>query len=257
MPGTDLDLITQAARDAGDIATGYFQRDPKTWEKSDDAGPVTEADLAVDAMLKARFLTERPNYGWLSEETEDDPARLGTDTVFIVDPIDGTRAFIQGNENWAHSIAIARHGVITDAAVYLPMKDMMFTSTRGLGAHLNGSDIATSKARLEDVPSVLAQKANYDPRNWPDGVPELDRCFRSSLAYRLCLVAQGRFDAMLTLRGTWEWDIAAGALIAEEAGARVYDRTGGGLRFNTSAAKLNGVVAANPDLAEDLLARLR
>ena len=100
MQATDLDLLTQAARRSGDIAMGYFGQSPEIWDKPDDAGPVTAADLAVNTMLEQTLQAARPTYGWLSEETEDDTARLTKDTVFVVDPIDGTRAFINGTKDW-------------------------------------------------------------------------------------------------------------------------------------------------------------
>ena len=138
----DLELITQAARAAGGIAMGFFQKDPEIWDKSDNAGPVTEADLAVDKMLSAELRAARPDYGWLSEETEDGAERLQKENVFIVDPIDGTRAFIAGTEHWSHSLAVAKAGQIQAAAVYLPVLDMMFCACLDGGAFLNGAPIS-------------------------------------------------------------------------------------------------------------------
>ena len=106
----DLTLIAQAARDAGDIARRFWKRAPKVWEKDAGAGPVTEADLAINEMLMDRLRAARPGYGWLSEETPDDGARLGAGTVFILDPLDGTRAFIAGEPTFAHSIAVVAAG---------------------------------------------------------------------------------------------------------------------------------------------------
>ncbi|MBL9052808.1 MAG: 3'(2'),5'-bisphosphate nucleotidase CysQ, partial [Tabrizicola sp.] len=110
MPVPDLDLLTEAARAAGRIALGFWRKDPKVWDKGAEHGPVTEADLAVNDMLKTRLQAARPGYGWLSEETPDDTARLDSDWVFIIDPIDGTRAFVAGEENFAHSLAVAHRG---------------------------------------------------------------------------------------------------------------------------------------------------
>ncbi len=255
MPGPDADLalLEAACYRAGDIAQGFFKSDPQIWHKDDDAGPVTEADLAVDTMLRDTLLAARPGFGWLSEETEDDPARLACEHVFIVDPIDGTRAFIEGAAHWAHSIAIAHRGQITHAAVYLPVKDMMFTAQRGAGARLNGAPIAPSGRADTDGACILANKANFRDEYWPGGMPGIRRSFRSSLAYRLCLVANGAFDGMLTLRPTWEWDIAAGALIVAEAGGCGTDRTGGPLVFNAPHPAVNGVVATTPAIHATLI----
>ena len=119
----DLSLLLDAAKAAGDIARGYFNRAPEVWDKPGGAGPVTEADLAVDTMLREELTAARPDYGWLSEETEDNGKRLDTESVFIVDPIDGTRSFIEGSPTWAHSLAIAKGGEITAAVVFLPEHD--------------------------------------------------------------------------------------------------------------------------------------
>ncbi len=249
----DLTLLTDACYAAGEIAQRFFKSDPEVWDKGGDAGPVTEADLAVDAMLRDKLCTARPDYGWLSEETEDDPARLTQEKLFIADPIDGTRAFIEGNSHWAHSIAIACGGQVTHAAVYLPVKDLMFTASLGAGAWLNGDPIKPSDREQTQGACVLASKANFKEEFWPGGFPGIRRSFRSSLAYRLCLVAQGAFDGMLTLRPTWEWDIAAGVLIVSEAGGCVTDQKGNPAAFNNPHPTLNGIVATNPHIHSSLI----
>jgi myo-inositol-1(or 4)-monophosphatase len=208
-------------------------------------------------MLLEQLRGARPGYGWLSEETEDTAARLGAERVFIVDPIDGTRSFIEGSDSWAHSLAVAEGGVVIAAVVYLPMRDKLYAAAAGQGATLNGASIrATARADLEGA-SILAAKPNYAPENWQGGrVPEVARAFRPSLAYRLSLVAEGRFDAMMTLRPSWEWDIAAGDLILREAGAMTSDRRAGPLRFNNAVPMVDGVLAANPVLHGALHAAL-
>lgn len=255
MPESDLDLLTDAARASGDIARRHFQRGSETWHKPGGAGPVTEADLEIDRMLRAELLSNRPGYGWLSEETEDSANRLNNDHVFIVDPIDGTRAFIDGSRDFAHSLALTRAGQVIAAAVYLPLRDLMFTASTDDVAHLNGEPVQTTTAALNGA-QVLAARPNMDVKHWPGGLPPVDRHFRSSLAYRLCLVAQGRFDAMLTLRPTWEWDVAAGSLIVERAGGTASDRTGQTVRFNNATPRLNGIVAGGGPVHSGLISRL-
>lgn len=256
MPETDLALLTEAARHAGDIARKYFQNDPSITDKPGGAGPVTDADLAVDAMLEASLRLARPAYGWLSEETEDNPARLTRQRQFVVDPIDGTRAFISGSKDWAHSLAVVDQGDVICAAVYLPMHDMMFTATKGGGAALNGTQINVTDVSAKDA-TVLAAKPNFEAHYWKHGIaPDVKRAFRSSLAYRLCLVAQGRFDGMFTLRPSWEWDIAAGALIVSEAGGIVTDQHNAPLRFNNPHPQVPGVVAAGTRVHSALAAQL-
>jgi len=249
-------LLEDAARAGGEIARRYFGADPETWDKSDGAGPVTEADLEIDKMLHAELLAAQPGYGWLSEETEDDASRLGKDRVFIVDPIDGTRAFINGEKSFSHSLAVAEKGRVIAAAVYVPMLDLMFSADAQTPATLNGDPIgASSTTDLEQV-TILGAKPNFFPEYWHGPVPPVKRKFRPSLAYRLCLVAQGRYDAMLTLRDCWEWDIAAGDLITRQAGASATDRLGNPLLFNNAHPQTKGCLTAGPKLHEILLDRL-
>jgi myo-inositol-1(or 4)-monophosphatase len=256
LPERDLALLTDAAREAGRIALRYWRQQPKVWDKGGDHGPVTEADLAVNDMLKARLLDARPDYGWLSEETPDDAARLGREAVFIIDPIDGTRAFVAGEETFAHSLAVAHSGKVTAAVVFLPALDRLYTAAETTPPMKDGQPIAAStRDRLEGA-DILTTKANLDPEKWPGGVPDIQRSFRASLAYRLCLAAEGRFDGMLTLRDAWEWDIAAGSLIAIRAGSVVTDRTGAALRFNTPSAQSDGVLALPRGLHSEVIRRL-
>ncbi|MEE4347310.1 MAG: 3'(2'),5'-bisphosphate nucleotidase CysQ [Paracoccaceae bacterium] len=257
MPATDLDLLISAARAAGTLATSFSGPSAQRWDKPGEAGPVTEADLAVDALLRDRLTAARPDYGWLSEETPDSADRLSRRRTFIIDPIDGTRSFIEGAATWAHSLAVAEDGRITAAVVFLPLKDKLYTAGAGLGAQLNGQPIRATEQQALAGARVLATKPVYDPSHWRGrDVPQMERHHRPSLAYRLSLVAEGRFDAMLTLRPSWEWDIAAGALILSEAGARTTDRTGAELRFNNPHPQVNGVLAAGAALHQALSQRL-
>ncbi len=256
-PDPDLVLLIDAAYASGQIARKFFGAAPETWDKGDGAGPVTEADLAIDRMLRHDLLGARPDYGWLSEETEDDPARLALRHVFIVDPIDGTRAFIAGEKSFSHSLAIARDGKIVAAAVYVPMLDLLYAASEAQQTTLNGQAISVTNQSEISGATVLAAKPNMFPENWIGEVPPVTRKFRPSLAYRLSLVAQGRYDAMLTVRDSWEWDIAAGDLIVRQAGGRVTDRLGQDLAFNASHPKTKGCHAANPALHRALQARLK
>ena len=257
MPEADLDLLKDAARASGEIAKRYFQASPETWDKGDGAGPVTEADLEIDRMLKAELCGSRPDYGWLSEETEDGAARLETKHCFIIDPIDGTRAFIAGEKTFSHSLAVARDGQVIAAAVYVPLLDRMYAASVDSASTLNEVPIEPSGKSELNGASVLAAKPNMDPENWKGPVPPVKRTFRPSLAYRLCAVAQGRFDAMLTLRDCWEWDIAAGELIVRNAGGLASDRAGLKMQFNNPHPKVPGCLAAGPALHPLILDELR
>ncbi len=257
MPAHDLALLTHAARAAGDIALRFWRQSPQVWEKPDGTGPVTEADLAVNAMLRDTLRAARPGYGWLSEEDADTPARLSTTRQFIIDPIDGTRAFMAGEEAFAHSLAIAENGAVIAGVVYLPALDRLYTATVIGPALKDGEVMHASTCTKVEGATLLTTPPNLAPQHWPGGVPAIKRSFRTSLAYRLCLVAEGRHDGMLTLRDAWEWDIAAGALIAARAGATVSDRHNQPLHFNTPDAKRPGVLAAAPGLHAGLMARLK
>jgi myo-inositol-1(or 4)-monophosphatase len=252
-PEDDLHLLEEAARQVGPIAMRFWRRDPQIWDKADNAGPVTEADLAVNAHLEGFLRAARPDYGWLSEESEADPSRLDAKNCFIIDPIDGTRAFIDGQEGFSHSLAIATDGRITAAAVYLPARDMLYTAHAEGPALLNGAPIAVStRSQMQDA-TVLTYRAATEPQHWAGGrVPGFRREFRPSLAWRLCLVAEGRFDAALSLRAAWEWDIAAGTLIAARAGAATTDRQGKPLSFNSPRAATDGMIVAGPALHRQL-----
>ncbi|MDO5657327.1 MAG: 3'(2'),5'-bisphosphate nucleotidase CysQ [Paracoccus sp. (in: a-proteobacteria)] len=257
MPERDLDLLTRAAHESGDIARKYWRKSPETWEKDAGAGPVTEADLAVNAHLEQRLLAARPDYGWLSEESTDDASRLDAERCFIIDPIDGTRAFIDGQQGFSHSLAVAEGDRIIAAVVHLPVMGLTYAAHRDGPATLNGRVIAPREADMAGA-TVLTPRASMDGAFWDGGAPPpFKREFRPSLAWRLCLVAEGRFDAALSLRAAWEWDIAAGALIAERAGAVVSDMFGRAMRFNSPAAMVDGLVIAAPRLHDGLTRALR
>lgn len=251
----DLALLKDAARLGAEVALGHWRGAPASWEKEAGQGPVSVADLAVDRALSERLRGARPGYGWLSEETEDDSGRLLADRVFIVDPIDGTRNFLEGRSTWAISLAIAYRGVVEAAVVAMPAKEQaVYSAAAGVGAWRNGTAIRASGCREVADARVLAPRSVLTAETWgAGGAPPVERHFRPSLAYRLCLVAEGRFDAMMTFRDCWEWDIAAGALIAAEAGARVSDRNGRPLVFNSPLARTPGAVVAAPALHHALL----
>lgn len=253
----DLALLIAAAQDAGRIAAEHFGREPAQWDKTEGQGPVSVADIEIDRALRAGLLRARPGFGWLSEETPDDPARLGVRDVFIVDPIDGTRAFLAGQKSFAHALAIARDGAVIAGVVHLPMLGLTYSARRGAGAWLNAQPLRVPATDRLGGARVLTGRAQLATGLWPGGVPPVVPHFRPSLAWRLCLVAEGRFDAALTLRDTWHWDTAAASLIASEAGARVSDRCGRALTFNVARPMSRGLIAAPPGLHAQLIARLQ
>lgn len=254
LPDKDLQLLLDAGQAAAEIARKHFKTTVEIWDKGDNQGPVTAVDLEIDRMLRAEFATNRPDYAWLSEESDDDPARLHADRVFIVDPIDGTRSFIAGQENFAISIAIAHHGQITHGVVNMPVKQRVYCAHKGGGAWLNNEPLQISQAQHVKNANVLIAKKQFTSGHWRIERPPIKQHFRSSLAYRLSLVAQGRFDAMLTLGDTWEWDVAAGDIIVTEAGGSIADRKARSVCYNNTTPKLSGFCAANLILLPKLLA---
>lgn len=253
MPERDLHLISEAARDAGAIAMRYWKADPQVWEKPGE-GPVTEADLAVNSFLAERLRGARPGFGWLSEESPDDSERLECKWVFIIDPIDGTRSFIAGEKHFAVSIAVAEAGRVIAGAVFLPALDRLYTAHALGPAMMNGQSISCAdRAGLQGA-NLLMSKGLLAPDHWHQLPPDLKRSFRPSIAYRLCLVAEGAFDGMISTRDAWEWDIAAGSLIAQRAGATVSDCNGQALRFNSSHAKTPGILTAPKAVHREILA---
>lgn len=253
----DLQLLSEAAEEAGALALRYWKHRPSAWEKDGGAGPVSEADLAVNDLLEARLRAARPEYGWLSEESLDDPARLQADRIFVVDPIDGTRAFLNEEGGFAHALAVVERGRVVAGVVHLPVLNLHYSATATGPALLNGEPIRPSATAAVDGSTVLTSKLSDDPAQWRGPVPDYRRSLRTSLAWRLCLVAEGRFDATISLRPAWEWDIAAGSLIAERAGAVASDRLGRAIAFNSPNAQANGLVVAPQDLHADYIRRLR
>jgi len=257
LPETDLTLLITAAQKAGEIAGQFTGTVAKKWDKPDGAGPVTEADLAVNRYLEDHLRAARPDYGWLSEESEHDPTRHSREQVFVIDPIDGTRSFADGSRTWAHSLAVVKAGQPVAAVVYLPQRDLLYAAAAGAGATCNNLAITASAADDSDTAHVLSAKPTLEAQHWTNGVaPGFRRSHRPSLAYRMSRVADGTYDAMLTLRPTWEWDIAAGVLILQEAGGVVTDRSGRAMIFNRPDALQDGVVAGSGALHRQLLSRL-
>ncbi|WP_165190704.1 3'(2'),5'-bisphosphate nucleotidase CysQ [Caulobacter soli] len=252
---SDLDLILTAAREAGALALSAREGGLKIWSK-DGGSPVTDADLAVDALLKDRLGAARPDYGWLSEETADDPARLSTTRQFVVDPIDGTAAYLKGKPWFAVSIAVVENGRPIAGVVHAPALDETYVATLGGGATLNGAPISPSDTEdLEDA-AMLGDARMFVHPSWPTPWPPMRVESRNSIAYRLCLVAAGAFDAAIALSSKNEWDLAAADLICAEAGAALTDHLGRTFTYNRANPLLPSVVCANRALHPLILSRV-
>lgn len=256
----DLALIEQAAREAGAIAKRYFGGHYKTWDKG-KGQPVTDADIAVDTFLNATLLKARSDYGWLSEETRDDPARVGMRRVFVVDPIDGTVAFIKGRPYFSIAIAVVEDTRPVSAAVFNPVLDECFTASAGGGAFLNGAPIHASACAAIEGCRMLGDKAMFAHPAWsvaPNTAwPEMHIETRNSIAYRMALVAGGTFDAALALSAKGDWDLAAADLIVHEAGGLCTGYRGDTLHYNGAVPLQRTMVTAAPALHPLLVDRLK
>ena len=223
--GELLSAMRSAAHDAGAMALDWFRAGEKTPARIDWKGgvsPVSEADIAVDNFLRGHLGALLPEAGWLSEETADSPERMACERVFIVDPIDGTRAFIAGDPRWAVSVALVENGGPVLAVLHLPAAQLTFEAAYGQGATLNGGPIAASGresltgARIAGPPRLMDNlaQAGLDFAREPK-IP--------SLAYRLARVGAGEIDAGVASTDAWDWDIAAADLIVREAGGLLTD----------------------------------
>lgn len=256
---SDLALIERAVRAAGPIAKKFFGGTYRQWDKG-KGQPVTEADMAVDLFLRETLRAARPRYGWLSEETADDPARLQAEHVFVVDPIDGTIGFMKGKPQFTICAAVVRAGRPIAGVILNPMTDECFTARQGAGAHLNGEPIHVSaRAELPGCRMLGAKDMFAHPgwaaapnTPWPEMIVET----RSSIAYRMALVASGAFDATIALSAKRDWDLAAGDLIVQEAGGRVTSHDGTLLRYNEPDALQRSLACAGPALHTRLLEQM-
>jgi len=248
----NLEAVIAATREVGDMAMARWRGEGQAidvWHKSHD-NPVSDVDLAVDARLKAVLGAMVPEAGWLSEETADNADRLTRRAMWCVDPIDGTRDFIRGRPGWAVSVALVVDGAPEFGVLYAPALDELWVAQRGRGATLNGEALRASRRTRFDGARVPA-----------DSLPRVDRDLvmvtkPNSIALRIALVADDRADLVATLRWGFEWDVAAAALIAAEAGATVTDAFGAPLAFNTPRAQAFGVIACAPGIHAAVVARL-
>lgn len=248
----DLRLLEDTVRAAGEIARKFYGGDYKRWNK-EGGSPVTEADLAVNTFLMDRLTAARPNYGWLSEENTDDPARLSRARVFVIDPIDGTVAFLKSRPHFTICAAIVVEGRPCCGVVYNPISDELYSARVGAGAHRNGAAIHVGmRGRLEDC-AMLGDRTQLTQAPFPP----MHVQNRNSVAYRVVLVADGSADASVSLTAKRDWDLAAADVILSEAGGRLTDVAGATLIYNGPVTKQSSLVAANPELHTEIVALLR
>ena len=261
MPATDqrsrhaalADELGLAVREAGQIALKYFRGSIKSWTKGHDS-PVSEADIAVDEFLRARL--SREGFGWLSEESQDDRTRLTAERLFIVDPIDGTRSYLAGREDWSIVAAVVDKGRPVAAAVYVPVDDELYLAAQREGATRNGSRIgatggtALAGARIAGPKSMLDRLTSIDPETIHE--PKIH-----SLALRMTRVAEGRIDAAFASVNAYDWDLAAADLLVHEAGGAMTNLTGEALVYNLHDPVHGAILAAGRDRHASMLDLVR
>jgi myo-inositol-1(or 4)-monophosphatase len=252
----DLTLIVEAAQKAGELASSLRQRGLEIAYKAGDS-PVTNADLAADRLLTETLRGARPDYGWLSEETADDPARLSKRRLFVVDPIDGTRAFLKGRPWWAVCVAVVEDARPIAGVVFAPQLDETYSASADGAATLNGLPIAASATSQVEGCGMVGDPRMFSHPAWPTPWPQMRVEQRSSTAYRMCLVASGQFDAAMAMLPKHDWDLAAADLIAGQAGCFVGDHLGRGFAYNRERPLQPSLICAAPGLAPLILERVR
>ena len=250
---SDLALIRDAARQAGDIAMRYFRKDPETWFK-DGQSPVSAADIAVDDFLRATLGAARPGYGWLSEETADNLDRLSAPRTFVVDPIDGTRAFLEGKRTWCVSIAVVENGVSLAGVLDCPALSEVYEAASDCPATRNGVAISVSmppceRPRVGGPRPILAKAPAYMRAGAPvEYIP--------SLAYRVAMVASGDIDATFIKPNAHDWDLAAADLILRRAGGGIVGPSGVAPVYAGRNPRHGALAAGSGGLLKDMAAVL-
>jgi myo-inositol-1(or 4)-monophosphatase len=232
LPASDplAEELEAVVRKAGALALSLFRTPVKTWSKARNS-PVSEADMAVDALLKERLTDARPDYGWLSEESVDDRSRLSARRVWIVDPIDGTRAYVSGLTDWTISAALVEDGRPILAALFAPVDDEMFLAAAGAGATCNGIPIEVRAGGSLEGVRVAGPKHHLEQlhklRADIVAIPKIH-----SLALRIARVAQGKIDVALASGNGQDWDLAAADLLVHEAQGMLTTIAGEYLTYN-------------------------
>ena len=247
--------LEAAVREAGNLALSMFGKPIRQWTKGPSSSPVSEADIAVDALLRERLAGAGNAFAWLSEETADDPARLTARYVWVVDPIDGTRAYIAGQPDWAVSAALIENGRPIAACLYAPVLDEFFAARLGAGSSLNGNAIvATKGADLDGIRVAGPQKFLERLSSIMPPFIKLPR--GHSLALRLVRVAQGACDVAFAGGNSHDWDLAAADLLVHEAGGALTPLAGGTIDYNRPVPRHEMLIAAGRDRHAALIGRL-
>lgn len=255
----DLRLLKDVGREAGALAQRYFEKsDLKTWQKSEDA-PVSEADLAVNELIKSRLLAERPDYGWLSEESALEEHARDQEFVFVVDPIDGTRAFLSGKSDWCIGLSVVSQGHPVCGVVNAPALGVLYDAGRDLGARRNGEQIETTHTSRIEGCRMVAHAGMFSHPAWKEPWPEMQvsQPHPNATLLRMCWVADGGWDATLTLARKSDWDLAPASIIVTEAGGTATTHAGEPYVFNRRVPAQRSLLAAGKPLHSLLHARIK
>ena len=254
----DLALMLEMSRLAADIAMSHFRKDPEVWYKHEGRSPVSEADIAIDRLLQERLLSARPDYGWLSEEAEDTVQRQAHSRVFIIDPIDGTRAYVSGRPDWCVSIGLVADGRPVAGVLAAPARGEVWHARAGGGAFLNDVRLDADNNASSEVPMRVAVPDVVAKEMRPGAEAGLDKVPGGpSLALRVAAVAQGSLDGIYIRPRSSEWDLAAADTMLAETGHVLVDRTGAALVYNDPDPSRGLLVAASHRQAPALLALLQ
>ena len=241
----DAVLLADTVREAGALALSLFRTELKNWTKG-ASSPVSEADIAVNDLIEQRLRSATPDYGWLSEESADDETRLARQLAWIVDPIDGTRGYLAGREDWCVSVALVEHASPVLAAVFVPASDEFFFAMCGQGATRNGVPVHATSGTALDFSRIAGPKPLVERLNRSAGDITLYPRI-GSLALRLCLVAEGRLDAAFAGGQSRDWDLAAANLIVQEANGSMTTLSGDTILYNRREVTHGVLVAAGRD----------
>jgi myo-inositol-1(or 4)-monophosphatase len=251
----DARLLKDVVREAGALALSMFRTELKNWTKG-ASSPVSEADIAVNELLEKGLRSATPDYGWLSEESADDERRLDRRLVWIVDPIDGTRAYLAGREDWCVSVALVEEASPVLAAVFAPASDEFFFAMRGQGATRNGAAVSATSGTELDFSRVAGPKPLVERLNRSSGDIAIHPRI-GSLALRLCRVAQGSLDAAFAGGQSRDWDLAAANLIVQEANGRMTALSGETILYNCREVTHGVLVAAGRDRHASIVLHFR
>ena len=253
--GRDAQLLKETVREAGELAHSMFRTELRKWTKG-ASSPVSEADIAVNDFLEAKLRGATPDYGWLSEESVDDDERLGKRLVWIVDPIDGTRGYLAGREDWCVSVALVEDCSPLLAAVFAPATSEFFFAARGQGASRNDRPIAVTGGIELDFARVAGPKPLVERLN-RTGHDIVLHPRIASLALRLCRVAHGDLDAAFAGGQSRDWDLAAANLIVQEANGRMTALSGDAILYNRREVAHGMLVAAGRDRHASIVSHFR